>query len=266
MRALFRRLDRALLHRGLTELGDADLGRSAIVFAPHQDDEALGCGGTIIRKKRAGAVVKVVFLTDGSMSHARLMPPEEMRALRREEALAAAEAMGLARGDVTFCDLKDGQLSANEPAGVAKVSDILRREQPAEVFVTYYQDGPADHHATTRIVLAALRETGQPATVYEYPIWFWTHWPWVPLWGGLRDRLRNLKKGVRDSRGMWRDFNCFVRIDAVRDLKRKALDAHRSQMTRLKPDPGWLTLPDAGEGEWLPCFFGDREIFYRHTV
>ena len=37
---------------------------ACIVFAPHQDDETLGSGGTIIQKKRKGADVKIVFMTD----------------------------------------------------------------------------------------------------------------------------------------------------------------------------------------------------------
>src|SRR4051812_37624433 len=40
-----------------------------IVFAPHQDDEALGCGAVIARKRNDGGAVHVVFLTDGSASH-----------------------------------------------------------------------------------------------------------------------------------------------------------------------------------------------------
>jgi hypothetical protein len=50
---------RAML-RNTRELGENDLGRSSIIFSPHQDDETLGCGGTIIRKKRVGADVKIV--------------------------------------------------------------------------------------------------------------------------------------------------------------------------------------------------------------
>jgi LmbE family N-acetylglucosaminyl deacetylase len=40
-----------------------------VVFSPHPDDETLGCGSTIIKKKRLGADVTIVFMTDGSKSH-----------------------------------------------------------------------------------------------------------------------------------------------------------------------------------------------------
>jgi hypothetical protein len=34
---------------------------STMIFAPHQDDETLGCGGLIALKRQLGIPVKVVF-------------------------------------------------------------------------------------------------------------------------------------------------------------------------------------------------------------
>jgi hypothetical protein len=65
---------------------------------------------------------------------------------------------------------------------------------------------------------------------------------------------------------MLRDFHCFVRVGDVLPLKRAALERHRSQVERLRPDPAWLTLGDIAGGDFLKCFFQDREIFYRHPA
>src|SRR5687768_6580034 len=66
-RALLRRasggLLRSVMERLATPLGEEELGRSAMVFAPHPDDETLGCGGTILQKRRAGASMRIVFMT-----------------------------------------------------------------------------------------------------------------------------------------------------------------------------------------------------------
>jgi len=67
----------------------------AVVFSPHYDDETLGVGGTIILKRRLGARVHLVFMTDGSRSHAHAMEGGRLAALRRTEALRAASALGV---------------------------------------------------------------------------------------------------------------------------------------------------------------------------
>jgi LmbE family N-acetylglucosaminyl deacetylase len=231
----------------------------AVVFAPHPDDETLGCGGTIVHKIRAGAEVKIVVMTDGALSHPRLMAEEEMRARRSEEALAAAQTLGVAKENVYLLGFPDGQLLRHHEPAVARVSEVLRREQPDQVFLPYDQDGPPDHQATTAIVLQAVAAFRPNATVYEYPIWFWYHWPWTgPLYG--------VRASAAANRSLWRDFRCFVRIGEVLEIKRAALQQHRSQMQRLVPDPSWLTLGDVSNGEFLRCFFQKREVFRRHGV
>lgn len=51
--------------------------KSIIVFSPHQDDEALGCGGMIALKREQGIPIKVVFVTDGGdrISQVGNIPP-----------------------------------------------------------------------------------------------------------------------------------------------------------------------------------------------
>ena len=40
--------------------------RSVLVVAPHFDDETLGCGGLLAQLAAAGAVIRVLYLTDGA--------------------------------------------------------------------------------------------------------------------------------------------------------------------------------------------------------
>lgn len=279
MRRLLRRLRRACeallqsLARGLCYSvmalrlrdwpGDA-LGRPAVVFAPHPDDETLGCGGTIVRKRRAGAAVTVVFMTDGSASHPELMSGAEMKRLRAAEALAACQVLGVPADHVIFLDFPDGRLGEHLEEVVTRVREILDRLRPAEVFIPHYHDGSPDHLATTTAVLAALSAPPGEATVYEYPVWLWCHWPWIGLPGNLREIPATLQRSAEANWRLLRDCRCCVPVGDVLDVKRVALEQHRSQVLRLIPDAHWFTLADVSDGQFLARFFQDREIFYRH--
>jgi LmbE family N-acetylglucosaminyl deacetylase len=245
------------------------LARSAIVFAPHEDDETLGCGGTIVRKKKAGADLKIVFMTDGSSSHAQLISASELKSLRASEGVAAAMTLGLAASDVTFLEFVDGNLSQNRTEAIAKVKAILERDRPEQIFIPYYRDVIADHVATNQIVLAALKQINLSVTVYEYPIWFWNHWPWITF-SFSRSKLvglyRNLKSAPKSWLRLLKDFNCIVELDGVAEIKRQALQQHQTQVSRRQDNPNWQTLADISNGEFVDCFFQKQELFRRYRV
>lgn len=90
-----------------SEVTECDLKRDALVFSPHFDDETLGCGGTIIKKKKAGADVKIVFMTDGSKSHKDLIPQDKLMEIRKSEAFAASQSLGLKACDVFPLEFED---------------------------------------------------------------------------------------------------------------------------------------------------------------
>ena len=73
----------------------AGFARSCLVVAPHPDDETLGCGGSIAARAANGQRVVVAILTDGEAAATmRASAPDELAALRREEALLAASRLG----------------------------------------------------------------------------------------------------------------------------------------------------------------------------
>jgi LmbE family N-acetylglucosaminyl deacetylase len=248
---------------------ETNLQRSAVVFAPHQDDETLGCGGTLLQKKAAGADVKLVFMTDGSRSHRHLMSENEMRTIRTCEALAAARILGIGQRDVAFLEFRDSDLKKYQEAAIARVTVLVRAYNPDELFIPYHGDRQADHYATNRIVLSALQRCKTNILVYEYPIWFWHHWPWVSLLPGVsRVALKGLHASLIAGFGMkaLRDLRCAVYVKDVLEQKHTALNQYRSQMTPLIPDTGWATLRDVSNGEFLERFFRPYEVFHRYCL
>jgi len=238
------------------------LARTAVVIAPHQDDEVLGCGGTILRKREAGADVRLVFLTDGATSHARLMPPDRMRDIRREEALAAAAALGVGRDAVTFLDFPNRDLENQLTEVAQRIRTIIDDVRPAEVFTPWSGEAPRDHSAAYEATALALSGYTEPLTLHEYPVWLWQQWPWCrpehyqPT--GRRDWWRAqwfANKSLLDG------FCTVVEVESVLERKRQALAAHRSQTTRMIDDPAWGILADVGEGEFLERLFQTVEVF-----
>ena len=267
-RDLARRTYLGLLAIRARELGPGDLDGASVVFAPHPDDETLGCGGTIVRMIEGGGSVEVVFMTDGRRSHRGLMDEEELARLRQEEGLEACRRLGIPRRNVHFLGIHNGRLAEGREAALASVGGILRSAAPERVFVPYGRDPPVgstDHRETYSIVLKALAGLPEPPAVLEYPIWYWQIWPMVGVPNpGIRRTSRFAAKSLLRATRLLVDFNRLSRIADVEMRKRDALEAHRTQVSRYMPDSPWQTLSDVSSGDFLECFFAGFELFRHH--
>jgi LmbE family N-acetylglucosaminyl deacetylase len=262
---LTRRLARSLLGRVAHHAAPAELQAPALVFSPHPDDESLGCGGTILKKKQAGASVKLVHVSDGGGS-TNLIPRGELTAMRRKECVDAGRVLGV--DDIYFLDFPDGHLWEHMPAASDRVEEILRRESPEQIFLPYFREPmrqASDHVAVTRIVLEALRRQTKPVTVWEYPVWFWLQWPWVGFQQNTppikpKHILKNSLLGGFGMRALF-ELRQQVNVADVLEQKRAAIAQHKSQTEKLIDDPRWITLEELSNGELMDCFYQDREFF-----
>lgn len=220
-----------------------DLGR-VMIIAPHPDDESLGCGGLITLLRAQNAEVSVLFLTNGEASHpnSKKFPAKKLGALRKAEAINAGKIMGVGKDLLYFLDAGDGHLSAYLEKGdslIKKLKEIFQQNWPDTLFVPWRRDHHIDHVATSELVRRATR--GMAVEVAEYPIWLW-------------------KKGKPED---WPEkveilpFRLSVR--EVKDIKMKAINAHKSQMTKLIDDDseGFIFTEDL-----LEPFLGEYEYFF----
>ena len=152
--------------------------KSMIVFAPHPDDETLGCGGTIVKRINDGFSVYIVFMTDGRNSHRYLLGIQkdptsvQLKSLRREEAIKATEILGIPRDRLIFLDFEDGYLEFNLSKAKKKVREIMDRIKPIEVFIPYEKEKHKDHRITNILVSLCIGELGLNTVVYEYIVNF----------------------------------------------------------------------------------------------
>lgn len=258
-----------LLMRRAASMQPLQFGNNAVVFAPHPDDETLACGGTIARLRQAGADVTVVVMTDGAASHSHLLPAADLRTLRRAEVGNAIDALHVDRAHLLCLNLPDGNLAAHSAQAHERVVALLRARQPSVIFLPLPWDGPTDHAATAHIVSkaarAALSERGSALLCCEYPVWAWCSPPWIAP-HRLRSRWalqQALKGAVRTQLGLrlLHALNRRVDVGDVLVQKRRALDQHRSQMTRLNGDLRWSTLVDVAGGSFLDRLLQPHEFF-----
>jgi LmbE family N-acetylglucosaminyl deacetylase len=235
----------------------------AFVIAPHPDDEVFGCGGTIVKKIRRGAQVRVAILTDGRTSHSAFIDQGELIQIRREEAANAAVALGLSIADYRFLDFPDGELARYRESAVQAVLAQLQEFKPAEVYVPHAEDVQPDHEAAYSIAMEALKRQRATATVYEFPVWLWHTWPWT--WGsgpGVgQGRLSYLLAAAR--RVFLLAIACPLRVDIteVRATKLAAVKAYRSQIERRHGFPNWPVMADVAGGELLERLTSAEERF-----
>lgn len=244
LRHIASRSARALL-RGRSRPFSIGEIKSLLVFAPHPDDETLGCGGTLAALRALGAKVHIAFLTDGGASHPRhpVVSPAKLAALRRNEAVAATRALRVESSRVFFIDALDGTLASLPPGGkddlVLKIAEILGKTSPDAVMLTCWRDGSSDHEAANNLVHLALGRTGRSPRVFEFPIWAWRN-PLLLLGPVLR------------SRAVWRSD-----IRDTRELKAAALEAYASQVRPIPPDESPV-LPS----DFLSEFGFPEEFFF----
>jgi LmbE family N-acetylglucosaminyl deacetylase len=244
-------------------------GDRILVLAPHPDDEVLGAGGVLQQAVARGLPVRVVFLTYGDGSERTLLgfpgrpalTPKAVLAMgerRREEALAAADALGVPRDRLAFLGYPDrGTLkiftahwgerppyrglltratavpyaSAVRPGAPFRGEEVLadleaeiRDFRPTKVFVSHPADLHPDHAALYLFTAVALWDLAGEvdATVFPYLV----HYPRWPERRGYRPGAPLLPPADLAALGRW----WALPVDAEQAArKRRALEAHRSQ-------------------------------------
>lgn len=120
-----------------------------LVFAPHPDDEVIGCGGLLAALRDADARVRVIVVSDGLLG----LPPGTDTGLRKNECLAGLAILGVA--DVAFWDFPDGHVPQSGNI-LSRYREEASTFQPDVILLPAPTEGHADHRRVTRGVIRAL--------------------------------------------------------------------------------------------------------------
>lgn len=135
----------------------ASLPNRVLVFAPHADDEILGCGGLLALLTSRGNDVRVVIVSDGAAG-AEVGERDRVRATREKESKTAGELLGVS--DHRFLGFRDGALSESKELAQA-VRQELESFDPGLVLAPSPQELHPDHRAVHKALVAGA--TNGPA-------------------------------------------------------------------------------------------------------
>ncbi len=180
---------------------------SALVIAPHFDDDVLGCGGLIAKLAAEGAAICVLFLTDGSGGVEAIDNRKAYAERRHAEAREGLEILGVT--DIEFADLLDGSLTTHIDEAAEAIRKTLIDRRPELLLTISPLEISPDHRATFAAVHKVLS----------------------PLRGGT-----DLDEAVANTEILLYEANhpafpdVLVDVSDQIDLIRQAIEAHESQL------------------------------------
>ena len=234
------------LHEGFQALPVGTLDQivpgTALVLAPHPDDESLGCGGLIADACQAGRPPLVVVVTDGAGSHPNSLawPAPRLRDRRESETRDAVACLGLPPDRLAFLRLPDTRAPTEGPefeGAVDRLAALAAAHGCDTILAPWQHDPHCDHEAAWRMAKALAAQGGQ--RLLFYPVWGWLIPPDTML-------------DAPAPQG-WR-----LPIGSHLQAKALAIRSHRSQYGNLiTDDPDGFRLPPA----LLSVFEAPFEVF-----
>ncbi len=183
-----------------------------LVFAPHPDDDVIGCGGSLAKHVSIGNKVTAVYMTSGDAG-SKKYSKDKLAKIRENESREAADIIGIT--NLIFLRNQDGFLCNNEK-NINIVINIIKHEKPNLVYIPHIQDGHRDHRTTNQIVRKAVKKAGLPTyQKFDRPPWMVKKVLCYEIWTPLP--VVTFKE----------DISNFL------ELKEKALKLHKSQVENI---------------------------------
>jgi len=133
--------------------------KKILCFAPHPDDEMLGCGGSLIKARNKKYKIGICYLTMGENGSPKFSP-NTLKKIRREEALTVCKKLGVIKEDIYFMNIPDNQIDANNYKSYLKIISLLRMFRPNTVYLPHENENYHDHKQANRLIQRALDMSG----------------------------------------------------------------------------------------------------------
>jgi LmbE family N-acetylglucosaminyl deacetylase len=204
--------------------------RSILVLAPHQDDETIGAGGTLLMAQKAGVKIHVLFITDGRTKKTPVYAssPEEVVQIRNREAAEVCKRLG---AKVDHLEIDNARLNPHID-DLDRLSRKVNQLNPQVLLVPWLLD-TAKHRVVNHLLwLANRRSSLPPCEVWGYQV----HNSLIP--------------------------NGYVDISEVAEEKWKILKCYVSQNLHVRRYDHLAKGMAAWNCRFLPDYKGDQEARY----
>lgn len=140
-----------------------------LIIAPHPDDEVLGCGGTLLRRKREGGSVSWLIMT--SMREEEGWKAETIRRREEEIRLVADSLQFDETHELDYPTAKLDLVPRSEL--VERLSSVILAFAPDEVLMPHAGDVHSDHRIAFEAAVACVKwyrcESVRWVMAYETP-------------------------------------------------------------------------------------------------
>lgn len=181
-----------------------------LVFAPHNDDEVLGVGGTIAKHVSQGHEVYICEVTSSAS--------EERLNIIREEAMEAHKILGIK--ETFFLGFPVVRLRETPLVEInSEFSRIVNEVKPDIAFIPHKGDMHMDHYVVSHSAMVAMRPIGdfKVKEIYAYETLSETEW-----------NIPSVENAFIPN--VWNDITGFI------DKKKQAMSCYKSQL-QAPPHP-----------------------------
>lgn len=155
------------------------MNKKIICFAPHPDDEILGCGGSLLKAKKLGYEIILVYLSFGEYA-SPTCSPQNLAKIRKEETKKIVKFLDVR--NVYYLGIPDNQINALDFKSFCVLMKIIRKEKPSLAYIPHQREASSDHQQASLLIQRALgmaasanfNKYGKPwwvGTVLGYEVW-----------------------------------------------------------------------------------------------
>lgn len=176
-----------------------------LVFAPHNDDEIIGCGGTLIKHKRENYQIYITYITKDDLNNKK----------REKESKKVCK---LISANPIFLNLQERLVEYNKET-LKKFVKTIRKVKPYVIYSPHLKDGDHDHVKTGEIVQEAS--------------WI-ANSNFKKNWGRKKSKVKKLRYYE-----VWSpliNYNLVVNITRFINKKIRALRCYKSQLSYMRYD------------------------------